>query len=235
MGNYAAIDCGTLSTRLLICNPGGEQILRLTRVTGLGQGVDRARELRADAVDRVLSVLREYRGLMGTHGVGAARMVGTSALRDAVNRSPFSQAAQDVVGAPLCLLSGAEEATLSFLGASSDLVSDDGPWLVTDIGGGSTALVVGPRPSDARSLDLGCVRVTERFFYNDPPTAEQLAGASSWLRQQYLHVKREMPGLRSARTLVGLAGTVSALASYDRGWSPTTVKRCTTTACPGRR
>jgi exopolyphosphatase / guanosine-5'-triphosphate,3'-diphosphate pyrophosphatase len=101
MTNYAAIDCGTLSTRLLISGPGGEPVVRLTRVTGLGHGVDQARELRADAIERVLSVLREYRGLMATYGVGAARMVGTSALRDAGNRSSFCRVAEAVVGTPL--------------------------------------------------------------------------------------------------------------------------------------
>jgi exopolyphosphatase / guanosine-5'-triphosphate,3'-diphosphate pyrophosphatase len=217
MTNYAAVDCGTLSTRLLISGPGGEPVVRLTRVTGLGQGVDQARELRADAIERVLSVLREYRGLMGTYGVGAARMVGTSALRDALNRSSFSRAAEAVVGTPLCLLSGAEEAALSFLGATNELGSEGAPWLVADIGGGSTELVVGPKPSGARSLDLGSVRVTERFLHNDPATDVQLTEASSWLREQYLRAEQDEPGLRSAQTLVGLAGTVVALARYDQG------------------
>jgi exopolyphosphatase / guanosine-5'-triphosphate,3'-diphosphate pyrophosphatase len=220
MGNYAAVDCGTLSTRLLISNAAGDHILRLTRVTAMGQGVDRARELRADAIERVLSVLGEYKGLMGAHSVGAARMVGTSALRDAVNRSSFSQAAENVVGIPLSLLSGPEEAALSFLGATRELARAEGPWLVADIGGGSTELVVGPQPSGARSLDLGCVRVTERFLPNDPPTPEQLARARSWLRQQYQDAEKEVHGLRSARTLVGLAGTVSALARFDQGPEP---------------
>ena len=217
MGNYAAVDCGTLSTRLLISSPQREPIVRLMRVTGLGQGVDRTRSIRAEAAERTLSVLREYRGLMEAHEVSAARMAGTSALRDAANRASFSRAAEEVVGAPLSLLSGQEEAALSFLGATDELNVADGPWLVADIGGGSTELVVGPDPSGARSLDLGCVRVTERFLHDDPPTNEQLAAAREWLRAQFISAEAEVQGFRSARVLVGLAGTVSALACYDQG------------------
>jgi exopolyphosphatase / guanosine-5'-triphosphate,3'-diphosphate pyrophosphatase len=217
MSNFAAVDCGTLSTRLLISGPRGDPIVRLTRVTGLGEGVDRARELRAEAIDRALSVLREFRGLMDEHGVRAARMVGTSALRDAANRASFSGAAGEVIGVPLTMLSGDEEAALSFLGATAELPPAEGPWLVADIGGGSTELVVGPDPSAARSLDLGCVRVTERFFHHDPPTDQEMAAAGDWLRAQFERTEVEVPAVRSAQVLVGLAGTVSALASYDQG------------------
>jgi exopolyphosphatase / guanosine-5'-triphosphate,3'-diphosphate pyrophosphatase len=216
-GNFAAVDCGTLSTRLLISDPRGGPVVRLTRVTGLGEGVDRARVLRPEAVERALSVLRQFRELMDQHGVRAARMVGTSALRDAANRASFSTAAEEVIGTPLSLLSGDEEAALSFLGATAELPPGEGPWLVADIGGGSTELVVGPEPSAARSLDLGCVRVTERFFHHDPPTGEELAVGGDWLRAQFDHVEAEVPALRSAHALVGLAGTVSALAMYDQG------------------
>ncbi len=217
MGNFAAVDCGTLSTRLLISDRRGEQIVRLMRVTGLGEGVDRARALRPEAVDRALSVLREFRAVMDELDVRAARMVGTSALRDAANRASFSAAAQEVVGTPLLLLSGEEEAALSFLGATAELPSTEGPWLVADIGGGSTELVVGPEPSAARSLDLGCVRLTERFLHHDPPTGEELAAARAWLGAQFEQAEAEEPALGSAHALVGLAGTVSALASYDQG------------------
>lgn len=104
MGNYAAVDCGTLSTRLLISNPQGQPITRLTRVTGLGEGVDRSRVIRAEAAERALTVLRQYRELMDRHGVSATRMVGTSALRDAANRASFANAAEEIIGAPLMLL-----------------------------------------------------------------------------------------------------------------------------------
>ncbi len=217
MGNLAAIDCGTLSTRLLISTPSRQPVVRLMRVTGLGQGVDQARALHPEAVERALSVLREYRGLMDRHGVSAVRMVGTSALRDAANRAAFSNAAEKIIGAPLSLLSGQEEAALSFAGATAELNTQDGPWLVADIGGGSTELIVGPEPSGARSLDLGCVRVTEKFLPTDPPGPEELDRAGSWLRAQFRDVEVQVPSLRSAHVLVGLAGTVSALASYDQG------------------
>jgi exopolyphosphatase / guanosine-5'-triphosphate,3'-diphosphate pyrophosphatase len=225
MGNYAAVDCGTLSTRLLISNPQGQPIIRLTRVTGLGEGVDRSRVIRAEAAERALTVLREYRQLLDRHGVSATRMVGTSALRDAANRASFADAAGEVIGAPLMLLRGDEEAALSFLGATAELRTSDGPWLVADIGGGSTELAVGPAPgltgatgpSGVISLDLGCVRVTERFFRSDPPTTEELATARQWLEERFSTAETEVPALRSAEALVGLAGTVSALASYDQG------------------
>jgi exopolyphosphatase / guanosine-5'-triphosphate,3'-diphosphate pyrophosphatase len=216
MGNYAAVDCGTLSTRLLISSPQRAPIVRLMRVTGLGQGVDRTRSIRPEAADRTLSVLREYRSLMEANDVTAVRMAGTSALRDAANRASFSRAAEEVVGAPLSLLSGQEEAALSFLGATAELNSTDGPWLVADIGGGSTELVVGPEPAGACSLDLGCVRVTERFLHDDPPTNEQLREARSWLRAQFSSAEAEVQSFRLARVLIGLAGTVSALACYHK-------------------
>jgi exopolyphosphatase/guanosine-5'-triphosphate,3'-diphosphate pyrophosphatase len=154
---------------------------------------------------------------MDQHGVGAARLVGTSALRDSGNRASFSQRAAAIVGTPLELLPGAEEARLSFLGATSELAPGDGPWLVADIGGGSTELVVGPSPYGARSLDLGCVRVTERFLAHDPPAPSEVAAARSWLVAQFGQAEAQVPALRQGRTLVGLAGTVSALACYDQG------------------
>ena len=217
VANYAAVDCGTLSTRLLVTGPGGEPLARLMQVTGLGQGVDRTGSLRPDAVTRALAVLEQYRRVMDHHDVAAARMVGTSALRDASNRASFSEPASAIIGAPLELLSGAEEAALSFLGASMGLPSDSGPWFMADIGGGSTELVVGPRPAGYCSLQLGCVRVTERFFEHDPPRPEELAEAAGWLSSRYAEAVQQEPALASGRAMVGLAGTVSALACFDQG------------------
>lgn len=217
MANLAAIDCGTLSTRLLVSASDGTTIVRRTQITGLGQGVDRCGLLEPEAVGRVLGVLRDYREIMDQLGVVAARLVGTSALRDAANRALFSQPAADIVGAPLELLAGAEEARLSFLGATAELAPGDGPWLVADIGGGSTELVAGPSPSGAVSLDLGCVRVTERFLAHDPPAPAELATARSWLSAQFAQAEASVPALHEASTLVGLAGTVSALACFDQG------------------
>lgn len=217
MGNLAAIDCGTLSTRLLISAPGGEPVLRLMRITRLGEGVDRSGLLLAEAIERTLAVLREYRGFMSERKVQTARMVGTSALRDASNRALFSKPAAQVIGTELNLLSGREEAALSFLGSTAELSAESAPWLVADIGGGSTELVVGPEPFGALSLDLGCVRVTERFLHHNPPADGEIAEAKAWLKTQYDEAEMEVPGFRSARAFIGLAGTVSALARYDQG------------------
>jgi exopolyphosphatase / guanosine-5'-triphosphate,3'-diphosphate pyrophosphatase len=217
MGNLAAVDCGTLSTRLLISASSGEAILRLMRITRLGEGVDRSGLLRPEAIERTLAVLREYRGLMSQHEVQTSRMVGTSALRDAVNRVLFSKPAAEVIGTELELLSGREEAELSFLGSTAELSPKSAPWLVADIGGGSTELVVGPEPFGARSLDLGCVRVTERLLHHDPPTSDEIAEAKAWLKAQYNEAETQVPEFRRARVFVGLAGTVSALARYDQG------------------
>jgi exopolyphosphatase/guanosine-5'-triphosphate,3'-diphosphate pyrophosphatase len=217
MGNLAAVDCGTLSTRLLISAATGEPTLRLMRITRLGEGVDRSGLLLPEAIERTLAVLREYQGLMGEHEVQKARMVGTSALRDASNRALFSKPAAEVVGTELELLSGQDEAALSFLGSTAELSAESAPWLVADIGGGSTELVVGPEPSGARSLNLGCVRVTERFLQHDPPTRDEMAEAEAWLKGQYTEAEAEVPGFRSARAFIGLAGTVSALARFDQG------------------
>jgi exopolyphosphatase / guanosine-5'-triphosphate,3'-diphosphate pyrophosphatase len=217
VANFAAVDCGTLSTRLLVSRPAGEPIVRLMRITGLGEGVDRSRALLPQAIERTLVVLGEYRELMDQYDVRAARMVGTSALRDASNRASFSRAAEELVGTPLTLLSGEEEASLSFLGATAELSGNGGPWLVADIGGGSTELVVGKDVPAGRSLDIGCVRVTERFFHHDPPTPAELVAAGAWLGEQYQKAEADLPALRSAVALIGLAGTVSALACFDQG------------------
>ncbi len=187
------------------------------RITRLGEGVDRSGLLMPLAIQRTLAVLRDYQALMVGHEVQKARMVGTSALRDAGNRAMFSGPAAEVIGTELELLSGQEEAALSFLGATGELSAESAPWLVADIGGGSTELVVGPRPFGARSLDVGCVRATERFFRNDPPTGDELARAKAWLKAQYVEAEAQVPGFRSARTFLGLAGTVSALARFDQG------------------
>jgi exopolyphosphatase/guanosine-5'-triphosphate,3'-diphosphate pyrophosphatase len=219
VGALAAVDCGSLSTRLLVKSREGKTLARLARITGLGKGVDGAGELGEEAIQRVLEVLREYREVMGRLGVSATTMVGTSALRDARNRAYFSEQAEAVVGTPLRLLSGHEEALLSFRGATAMLCPGTAPWLVADIGGGSTELVAGPRPLVATSLGLGCVRVTERFFAHDPPSASELQAARSWVAGELREACRGLPALVGARSLVGLAGTVLALACLDQGLS----------------
>jgi exopolyphosphatase/guanosine-5'-triphosphate,3'-diphosphate pyrophosphatase len=218
----AAIDCGTNSVRLLVAEATGggrfHTVERLMRITRLGQGVDVARALAPEAIDRTLAVLREYREVMDRFGVEHVRMTATSAARDAANRDEFFAAAESVVGARPELLDGAEEGRLSFAGAASDLDPADGPFLVVDIGGGSTEFSVGTTECEGTmSIDIGCVRLTEKYVRSDPPAPEELTACIS-LTDAYLEdVARELPGAASARTFVGLAGTVTTIAAVEMG------------------
>lgn len=220
-GPVAAVDCGTNSTRLLVAGPDGRTLGRLMRITRLGQGVDARRAFEAQAVDRTLAVLREYRQVMDQHGVTAVRMTATSAARDAANRDGFLDAAEEIVGIRPELLGGDEEGRLSFVGATAELDGTGGPYLVADIGGGSTELAVGPGPDGGptavQSLDVGCVRLTERFLLHDPPTADELQAAAALVAGLVEQAATGQPEFGQAATLVGLAGTVSALAAIDQG------------------
>ncbi len=217
----AAVDCGTNSTRLLVGGPDGAPRARLMRITRLGQGVDRDRRLAPAAIERTVAVLREYRAVMDGHGVERVRMTATSAARDATNREGFFAAAAEVIGVRPELLSGEEEGRLSFAGATAELAPETGPWLVVDIGGGSTELIGGPSPDGGptavRSLDVGCVRLTERYLTSDPPTPAQVAHARRQVATLLEQAERDEPEFRTGRTLVGLAGTVAALAAVDQG------------------
>ncbi len=223
-GALAAIDCGTNSTRLLVTDTEGQTLRRLMRVTRLGQGVDATGRLAPSAIDRTVAVLREYRQVMEQHGVGRARLVATSAARDAANAADFFAAAEQVTGVAPELLSGLEEGQLSFAGATARLpegIGRDEPVLVCDIGGGSTELVVG-RPDRreavaACSLDVGCVRLTERHLVGDPPTAGELAEARAAVTGPVAQARRDLPDLAGDGPVVGLAGTVSTLASLAQG------------------
>ena len=216
----AAIDCGTNSTRLLIARPGGPQLERVNRITRLGQGVDRTRRLAPEAIERTAAALRDYRRLMDRHGVGPVRMTATSAARDATNRDEFFDEAERIVGVRPELLAGVEEGRLSFAGATADLDPAGGPWLVVDIGGGSTELVIGPGedggPVAVRSLDMGCVRLTERFLADDPPTAAQMAAARAHVVALLDEAVAAQPAFGGGATMVGLAGTVACLAAVDQ-------------------
>src|SRR5579875_3604533 len=220
----AALDCGTNSTRLLVTDAEGTVLQRDMRITRLGEAVDATGSLSPAAVDRTVEVLRQYRRAMDDHGVGRARMVATSAARDARNGDVFLERAAEVVGVACELLSGDEEGRLSFAGATMDLPADLAAaerLLVVDIGGGSTELVVG-QPGDtgsarARSVDMGCVRATERFFAHDPPTAGELEHATTAVRDLLGAALGELPALRAGGTVIGLAGTVSTLAALEYG------------------
>jgi len=220
----AAVDCGTNSTRLLVTAADGTPLVREMRITRLGEGVDATGALAPAAIERTVTVLRDYRRMMDDTGVGAARMVATSAARDAANGGDFLAAATEAVGVPCELLSGDEEGRLSFTGATASLppgLAAAERLLVVDIGGGSTELVVG-RPADpasarARSVDMGCVRASERYLLHDPPTAAELADAGAGVRALLDAALGELPEVPHGGTVVGLAGTVSTLAALEFG------------------
>jgi len=222
-GPVAAIDCGTNSTRLLVVRPDGRPLERLMRITRLGQGVDRYKALAPEAIDRTVEVLREYRLVMDRLGVERVRMIATSAARDAANREDFFAAAEAAIGVRPELLDGGAEGRLSFAGATAPLDPADGPFLVVDIGGGSTEFALGPdpdhppEPSGVVSIDVGCVRITERFLHGDPPRPEELSQALSVVRDYLDDVRRELPGVDDAARLVGLAGTVTTIAAVEIG------------------
>ncbi|HZT65380.1 MAG TPA: Ppx/GppA phosphatase family protein [Acidimicrobiales bacterium] len=214
----AAIDCGTNSTRLLIADRAGRTLDRRMVITRLGQGVDAQRRLSPAGVERTIETLRSYRKAMDAHGVGAARLVATSAARDAADRDEFFDAARQVTGVTPELLAGDEEGRLSFAGATAGLPVGQGPFLVVDIGGGSTELVVGEATVKAVwSADVGCVRVSERFLQKDPPAGPELERARAHVSTVLAAAVEAMGGLAGARTLVGLAGTVSTAAMVDLG------------------
>ncbi len=215
----AGIDCGTNSTRLLVADGSGKTVERLMRITRLGQGVDATGRLAAEAIARTVAVLEEYRKVLDQHGVERVRMTATSAARDASNRDDFFAAATAAVGVSPELLGGDEEARLSFLGATSELDPDDGPFLVADIGGGSTEFAVGSsgEPDGVLSTDIGCVRITEKFLHSDPPAPEELSQAFDVVRGHLDDVARVIPSVAEVRRFVGLAGTVTTMAAVELG------------------
>jgi len=224
MTRVAAIDMGTNSTRLLVADvdgPGRDAKLvtveRRTQITRLGQGVDRDRRLHPDAIERVLAVLREYRAVIDDLGAERVRATATSAARDAGNRDALFDPAEELLGARPELLEGVDEARLEFTGATANL-SEPGPYLVVDVGGGSTEFIVGTdEPEGLYSLDIGCVRLTEQFLHSDPPTPEELSQAVSVVRDQIAEVARTIPKSWDAPTLIGTAGTVWTLAAIELG------------------
>jgi exopolyphosphatase / guanosine-5'-triphosphate,3'-diphosphate pyrophosphatase len=214
---FAAIDCGTNSTRLLV-HDGTRTVERLMRITRLGEKVNETGRLQPGAIERTLVVLREYREVMDRFGVTKVRIAATSAARDAQNRDEFFDAAEAVVGARPELLSGFEEGQLSFLGATAELDPALGPFLVVDIGGGSTEFAYGTTECEAaESVDIGCVRLAEKYLEHDPPRPEELVAALSIAEAVIDGVRRNHPQISDARTLVGLAGTVSTTAAVEIG------------------
>jgi exopolyphosphatase/guanosine-5'-triphosphate,3'-diphosphate pyrophosphatase len=223
----ASIDCGTNSIRLLVADvPAGAahtDLLRRMEVVRLGQGVDATGRLAPEAIERTRVVLAEYAAAARDLGATAVRMVATSATRDAANRADFEEMVTSTLGQLPDVVTGHEEAELSFLGATTSLDAAAAahgsapprpPFLVVDIGGGSTEFVLGNGDGvrAARSVDIGCVRLTERHLHGDPPTAEQVARAEADIRAALDDVRSEVP-VGEAVTLVGLAGSVTTVAA----------------------
>lgn len=221
MGPIASLDLGTNSTRVLVARPtdGGLDVLdRRNTITRLGQGVGASGRLAPEAIERTLDCLRGYHEILDRHRVERVRVAATSASRDAANRDEFFDAVEELIGTRPELLSGDEEGRLSFRGATGELDPATGPFLVVDIGGGSTELIVGAdRVEGVMSVDIGCVRLTEKFLLHDPPQPEELSACIS-LSETYLDdVVREIPAVAEARTLVGLAGTITTVAAVEIG------------------
>ena len=217
----AAIDCGTNSTRLLVARGGGadkDPLARVNTITRLGRGVDRDGRLDPTAIEVTAEALRSYKAIVDEHGTERLRVTATSAARDAVNRDEFFDVAEAILGVRPELLSGEEEAELSFLGATAELDPADGPFLVVDIGGGSTEFILGTTEVEAsKSIDIGCVRFTEQYIESDPPAPEELHACISVTDAWLEDIAREMPGVTEAKTFVGLAGTITTMAAVELG------------------
>jgi exopolyphosphatase / guanosine-5'-triphosphate,3'-diphosphate pyrophosphatase len=230
----AAIDCGTNSLRLLIADmdPGRHlltDIARRMEIVRLGQGVDATGRLAPEALERTFRVLADYAAEIRAAGVAAVRMVATSATRDASNAGEFTRGVRDILGVLPEVISGDEEARLSFTGATAELSGNEAgpatpPYLVLDVGGGSTEFVVGGRPGAAGddsglaaiSVNIGSVRLTERHLHDDPPSAAQIEAARTDIGTALAEVAASVPA-SSARTLVGLAGSVTTVAAIALG------------------
>ncbi len=215
--NVAAVDIGTNSVRLLITDAQGRELERHMQVTRLGQGVDVTGTLHPDAIERTCSVLQQYGELIRKHGVLRVRAAATSAARDASNSQTFFDAAETALGTRPELLPGEEEARFSFLGATHGLAPEDGPYLIVDIGGGSTEFVLGSRaPEQLISVDMGCVRMTERYLKSDPPTQAELEACAEDVRKILEKVRAAIDVTRLKR-MVGLAGTITSLGAMSLG------------------
>jgi exopolyphosphatase/guanosine-5'-triphosphate,3'-diphosphate pyrophosphatase len=228
-----AIDCGTNSIRLLIADVDPESnggrlhdVHREMRIVRLGEGVDATGQFAPAALVRTRVALADYADELRTHGVERVRMVATSAARDVGNREEFFAMTAELLGAVVPgavaeVITGTEEAALSFIGAVGELDSSAAPFVVVDLGGGSTEVVVGDRPdvtgvTASFSADIGCVRLTERCLHSDPPTAAEIEAARIVVRDGLSQALRAVP-VEGARTWVGVAGTMTTLSALAQG------------------
>jgi exopolyphosphatase/guanosine-5'-triphosphate,3'-diphosphate pyrophosphatase len=215
----AAIDIGTNSVRLLVRGDGEKDLERISVITRLGAGVNKTGHLAPDAIERALDTLRDFAAVLARHGNPPVRVVATSAARDADNCAEFFDAVAEIIGVTPELLSGEEEARLSFAGAVAGLDPGTGPFLVMDIGGGSTELAVGTTTAEqACSLDVGAVRLTESDLHHDPPQPEELINAIGSVHDLVEDALREqLPSAEDAPVLVGVGGTITTVAAVEIG------------------
>lgn len=228
MTRVAAVDCGTNSIRLLICEVQEDgkirDIVRTMEIVRLGQGVDATGEFAAEALERTRVALEGYVQQMKFENVKRVRMVATSATRDVKNQREFFDMAAQLLGqiqqgAQAEVITGKEEALLSFKGAVTDLASHKGPFCVIDLGGGSTEFVVGTAEGEilgAHSAQMGCVRLTERIMRTDPPTEAEIEIAADYVEQRMQEVEKIVP-ISDAQTFVGCAGTFTTLSALAQG------------------
>lgn len=238
----AAIDCGTNAIRLLIAEAGGDspaglsvssgqskvigplrEITRVMQIVRLGEGVDATGRFTDAALERTLAACRDYARLIAQHGVERLRFIATSASRDAANRDDFIRGVSTILGVAPEVISGHEEAHLSFRGALSGVADPTLPVLVVDIGGGSTEFVLGPAapiagasPVSSCSVDIGCVRITERHLHSDPPTPGEIARTVADI-DRAIDLACETVPVEQAQTLIGLAGSVTTVAAISLG------------------
>ena len=226
MSRVAAIDCGTNSIRLLIADITGgnfKEVLRTMEIVRLGQGVDQNKSFHPDAIARTLSAVEKFAQLIASKGVEKIRFCATSATRDASNRELFTNGVKKILGVEVEVIPGEQEATLSFIGATKELSQSDGPFLVVDIGGGSTEFVFGSEKVEfAKSVNIGCVRMSERHLNLQPPTRAQIAEAIIDIDLAITQAAKVVP-ISQAKSLVAVAGTATTvaaaalkLAEYDR-------------------
>ena len=226
MSRVAAIDCGTNSIRLLIAditNGKFKEVLRTMEIVRLGQGVDQNKAFHPDAIDRTLAAVEKFAGLIKSKGVEKVRFCATSATRDASNRELFTDGVKKILGVDVEVIPGEEEARLSFIGATKELSQNDGPFLVVDIGGGSTEFVFGNESVDsAKSVNIGCVRMSERHLIDQPPSMAQISQAIIDIDIAIAQAAAIVP-ISEAKTLVAVAGTATTVAAaalkleqYDR-------------------
>ena len=226
MSRVAAIDCGTNSIRLLIADITGDnfkEVLRTMEIVRLGQGVDQNKAFHPDAINRTLSAVRLFKDQIAGKGVEKIRFCATSATRDATNRNLFIDGVREILGIEVEVIPGEEEAELSFIGATKELRQSDAPFLVVDIGGGSTEFVFGNEKVDfAKSVNIGCVRMSERHLNTQPPSMAQIAQAIVDIDIAITQAAAVVP-ITTAKTLVAVAGTATTVAAaaleltdYDR-------------------